>query len=68
MSKVLNSPLTIIIAAIVIYFGFRFVTQAGMAFMMPQNDGYAMIGGLMILAGGVLTGMWVSNTRKAKGK
>ncbi len=68
MDKILSNRITIIIAAVVIYFGFRFVTQAGMAFMMPQNDGYAMTGGLMILAGGILTGMWISKSSKTKGK
>lgn len=49
---------------VVIYYGFRFVTQAGQGLDAIQNDGYAGVGGVMILAGGVMIGMLM--TRKNK--
>lgn len=49
------TPFLAVVSSMVIFVGFRFVTQAGQQNMM-QNDGYAVIGGLMILAGGILIG------------
>lgn len=40
---------------ILAYVGFRFVTQAGQSGVVIQNDGYAVTGGILIFAGGMLT-------------
>ncbi len=66
MSKLLKSPLPVVVAAVIIYFGFRNVTQAGQQWPLFQSDGYAVMGGLMILAGGILTGLWVGGEKKGK--
>lgn len=48
-----------IIAVVLVYIGFRFVTQAGQMGGLMQNDGYAGTGGIMILAGGVMLGLLI---------
>lgn len=50
-------------AIVVIFIGFRFVTQAGQGLGVVQNDGYAGSGGLMILGGGIILG-WLIRGRK----
>jgi Mg2+ and Co2+ transporter CorA len=47
---------TVSVATIILgFFGFRFVTQAGQSFPI-QNDGYAMVGGIVILISGLILG------------
>lgn len=43
-------------AFVSVYFGFRFVTQAGQGLGVIQNDGYAGSGGVLILLGGIAIG------------
>lgn len=54
---------TLLVLALVIgYVGFRFVTQAGQGFAI-QNDGYAGTGGVMILLSGLIIGLLVQRTK-----
>ena len=53
-----------ILAAILIFIGFRFVTQAGQGLGVVQNDGYGGTGGIMILAGSFLAGYLVAKKEK----
>lgn len=46
------------------YFGFRLVTQAGQSGVVVQNDGYAMVGGTMILVAGILLGYIYGKRRR----
>jgi hypothetical protein len=48
--------ITQIAGIIAIFIGFRLATQAGQDMGLPQNDGYAMSGGLVILVGGIIIG------------
>ena len=45
-----------IISIFLTYWGFRFVTQAGQSMGTPQNDGYAVTGGIMLVLAGVIAG------------
>lgn len=49
-----------IASAIIVYIGFLLVTQSGQDMAMPQNDGYAGTGGMLILLGGIIFGTTVS--------
>jgi drug/metabolite transporter (DMT)-like permease len=44
------------IAVLLGVFGFIFVTQAGQGLNVPQNDGYAVTGGVMLLLAGLIEG------------
>lgn len=46
-----------VVTIIIIYIGFRLVTQAGQGLDIVQNDGYAGTGGFVILVGGFLLGL-----------
>jgi predicted tellurium resistance membrane protein TerC len=53
----------------IIFIGFRLVTQSGEPEVFIQNDGYAMSGGVLILAGGMGLGWWYANQKSfRKGK
>lgn len=68
MNKILTSNWTALAALIVVYLGFRMVTQMGQAGFVIQNDGYAVTGGLLILVGGVIFGMHIAPQSKKRGK
>ena len=53
-------------AAIIGYYGFTFVTQAGQAGVVIQNDGYAGTGGFMILTSGFIIGVLVDRGNNGK--
>jgi hypothetical protein len=55
MEKI-NPKRAIIVAAVLTYFGFYTVTQAGQPMPVFQNDGDAMLGGIALLLAGVLFG------------
>lgn len=44
------------VAVILLYYGFRFVTQAGQGLNAVQNDGYGGTGGVMLLVSGCIVG------------
>ncbi len=54
-----------ILAFIISYIGFRFVTQAGQGLDAVQNDGYGGTGGALIMVSGFILGML---SVKPKGK
>lgn len=51
-----------VISAVLLFLGFRFVTQAGQASVI-QNDGYAVTGGVLIVLGGFLLGVIWSRSK-----
>lgn len=55
MDKQVTKNIFILVAIVLAYVGFRFVTQADQGFV-PQNDGYAVTGGIMIFSSGMLVG------------
>jgi hypothetical protein len=55
MEKI-NPKRALVVAAIVIAYGFHTVMQVGQPAPVFQNDGDAFVGGVMILLGGVLIG------------
>jgi len=57
-------PIAAVVALVLVYVGFRWVTQAGQGLDAVQNDGYGGTGGLFILVGGVLFGMWLATRNK----
>ncbi len=58
-----------LIAIVVGYIGFRFVTQAGQGLDAVQNDGYGGTGGFMILISGFILGVLsVNKSKEDKGK
>lgn len=63
MKNLVKSPVVPILALIIVYVGFRWVTQAGQGFA-AQNDGYAVSGGLFILLGGMVIGTWAALKKK----
>jgi hypothetical protein len=63
MSKKGIRYVTTIVAGVMIYFGFRFVTQAGQGLGVVQNDGYGGSGGVLILIGGLIIG-YLCNKRE----
>lgn len=70
MNKRLRLALALLAVAAVVE-GFRLATQAGISGEpgFIQNDGYAMSGGLLILAGGLILGyLSVKRTRKGHEK
>jgi len=42
---------------LLLWFGMRYVTQAGQGMDMPQNDGYAVAGAALILIAGIIIGL-----------
>lgn len=66
-----NKRLTLLIQIVAltsIFIGFRLATQAGQDMAMPQNDGYAMSGGLLIFLGGLLLGSTLRYGYQKRGK
>lgn len=53
----------LLVSIVAVYIGFRFVTQAGQGLNAIQNDGYAGVGGVLILLGGLVTG-WMTAHKK----
>lgn len=56
----------ILVAAILAFVGFRFVTQAGQPLPIIQNDGYAVVGGVMIFSSGMLVSRAIWEKRNGK--
>ena len=53
-----------LIAFVLGYYGFRFVTQAGQGIGTFQNDGYGATGGIMILISGFTLGIIMGRNNK----
>jgi uncharacterized membrane protein (DUF485 family) len=45
-----------VIAVLLVVFGFRFVAQVGQGLNTPQNDGYGVAGGIMLVLAGLIVG------------
>lgn len=64
MIKNKNIRLALLVIALVVgYYGFRFVTQAGQGLDAIQNDGYGGTGGFMILVSGFIIGVLVERKK-----
>ncbi len=55
-----------IAAIVIVVIGFRLATQAGQDMSLPQNDGYAASGGILILIGGAVLGATLATNYRGR--
>lgn len=63
MNKTVARNTIAFVAGVAVYYGFRFVTQAGQGLDVIQNDGYGGSGGVLILVGGFILGYLVQKKK-----